>query len=148
MMKLTYILLILVSTVTAQSKKINFFGTEFAVNNACIVKESSARYDKNAMIWMDAPPKLMRKTMVSMIKNKFKENNIKEVKDDAFKVTLLKNSWEGRLSAFKKEGNDSITNCVELYGHYKDEERLLILIYKTARLEAFRIPAYFDFLAK
>lgn len=147
-MKLTYILILVISTVAAQTKKINFFGTEFLVNNACIVKESSARYDKNAMIWMDAPPQMMRSTMISMIKDKFKENNIKEIKDDALKVTLLKNSWQGKLSAYKKEGNDSITNIIQLYGHYKEEERLLILIYKTAKLEAFRIPAHFDFLAK
>ncbi len=147
-MKLTFFLFLLVSAVAAQNKKINFFGTEFPINSACEVKESSARYDKNALIWLDAPPEIMRATMVSMLKSKFEEKKVKEVKNQPLKVTLLKTSWEGKLSAFKKEDNDSITNFVQLYGQYKDVERLLIIIYKTTKIESFRIPAHFGFLAK
>ncbi|WP_298221619.1 hypothetical protein [Flavobacterium sp.] len=147
-MKLTFIFVFLISAVSAQNKKINFFGTEFPVNNSCEVKESSAKYDKNAMIWTAAPPKIMRGTMVSMIKNKLQGKKLKELKTEPLKVTLLKNSWEGKRTEYKKEGNDSITNFVQLYGQYKDEERLLIIMYKTAKSETFRIPAYFDFLVK
>jgi hypothetical protein len=147
-MKLIYIFFLIVSVATGQNKKINFFGTEFPVHSACEINESSARYDKNALIWLDAPSELMRTTMISMMKRKFEEKQVKEVKNQPIKVTLLKTRWEGKLSAFKKEGNDSITNFVQLYGQYKDVERLLIIIYKTTKIESFRIPTHFGFLAK
>lgn len=52
------------------------------------------------------------------------------------------------MTLYKKEDNDSITNFIQLYGDYKNEERLLILIYRTPKPEPFRVPAYFDFLVK
>lgn len=147
-MKLTCILLLVLSAVTAQNKKINFFGTEFPINSVCEINQSSARYDKNAMIWIDAPPEMMRSAMISMMKSKFEEEKVKEVKRQPIKVNLLKTSWEGNFSAYQKEGNDSITHFAELNGYYKEAKRLLIIIYKTKKLESFRIPTHFGFLAK
>lgn len=147
-MKYTTVLLFLFSIVSAQTKKVDFFGTEFHVNNACEVKESSIKYGKNAMMWTDAPPALMRGIMLSTIKNKLKGKQVKELKTEPLKVTLLKKSWEGKITQYKQEGKDSITNFVHLYGNYKDEDRLLIMIYKTPTPQVFRIPAYFDFLVK
>jgi len=140
--------LIFFTASSAQTKKINFFGTEFPVNDLCIVKETSIKYDKNAMIWIDAPPEIIRETMVSMIKDKLKEKKVKEIKTENLNVTLLKNSWKGKLTEYKKEGNDTITNFVQLYGNYNSDDRLLILVYKTIKSEGFRIPAYFNFLVK
>ena len=133
---------------SAQTKKIDFFGTEFFVNNACIVKESSIKYNKNAMMWMEAPPTMFRGMILSTIRNKLAGKKAKEVSTNPIKMSLLKQNWEGKFSQFKKEGNDSITNFIQLYGNYKEEERLLILVYKTAKVEQFRLPTYFDFLIK
>ena len=147
-MKSLLFFLIFFSVVSAQTKKINFFGTEFRVNDLCTVKETSINYGKNALIWIDAPPEMMRDMMVSMIKNKIKENNVKEVKTEDLNITLLKKSWKGKFMEYKKEGNDSITNIVQLDGNYNGEARLLILVYKTPKRVGFRIPTYFDFLVK
>lgn len=147
-MKFHLFLLLCVSIASAQTKKIDFFGTEFHVNNKCEVKESSIKYDKNAFIWIDAPPAIMRGTMVSMMKNKLNEKKMKEIKNEDIKMTLLKESWKGKFTQYKKANNDSIMNFVQLLGNYKDAERLLIIMYKTPKQEGFRIPAYFDFLVK
>jgi len=147
-MKFTILLLMTVAITSAQNKKIDFFGTEFNVNNACTVKESSIKYDKNALIWTDAPPTIMRGTMISMIKSKLKDKKMKEVRNDDLKATLLKVIWKGKFSQYKKADNDSIMNFVQLYGDYKNEERLLIMVYKTSKQEPFRVPAYFDFLVR
>ncbi len=147
-MKFLLPLLFCFSIATAQTKKINMFGNEFSVNNKCEVKETSIQYDKNAMIWTDAPPKLMRGTMMSMIKNKLAGKRLKEVKSEVLKVSLLNSKWEGKMSLYKKADSDTVINFIQLYGDYNDQERLLIIVYKTLKLEPFRVPAYFDFLVK
>lgn len=147
-MKSILCFLIFYSSIAAQSKKINFFGTEYPVNDLCIIKETSVSYEKNALIWLDAPPAIIRETMISMIKNKLKEKKVKEVKTLDLNVVLLKNSWKGKLTEYKKEGNDTITNFIQLYGNYKSEERILVLVYKTPKSVGFRIPTHFDFLVK
>lgn len=75
-MKLTFLLLLTITIASAQTKTINFFGTEFHVNNACQVKESSAKYEKNALMWTDAPPTMMRGMVLSTIKGKIKTKNV------------------------------------------------------------------------
>jgi hypothetical protein len=99
-------------------------------------------------MWMEAPPTMFRGMILSTIRNKLAGKKAKEVSTNPIKMSLLKQNWEGKFSQFKKEGNDSITNFIQLYGNYKDEERLLILVYKTAKVEQFRLPTYFDFLIK
>lgn len=145
-MRLFLITLIFSAVASAQNKKINFFGTEFRVNNQCEVKESSVKYGKNALVWTDAPPLIMRGTMTSIVKDKLAGKNLQEVKTDHLKIMLLKNNWKGKMTQYKKAGNDSILNFVQLYGNYKAEERMLIMMYKTPKQEPFRIPAYFGFL--
>lgn len=147
-MKTIVLLLIFSISLSAQSKKINFFGTEFPMNDKCIVKETSVRYDKNTLAWLDAPPGMLRGTVVSLFKKAFKGKKVKEMKTEQLNVTLLKSNWKGKLIEYKKEGSDSIISFIQLYGTYKNEERLLILGYKTAKSEGFRIPTYFDFLVK
>jgi hypothetical protein len=146
-MRLTLLFVLFFSIASAQNKTIDFFGTQIHVNNACEVKESSIKYEKNALMWTDAPPALMRGMILSTIKSKIKKG-VKEIKTEPLKVTLLKQNWEGKMTLYKKEGNDTIMNFVQLYGNYKNEERLLIIMYRTPKQEAFRIPAYFDFLVK
>lgn len=145
-MRLSLFFILVLATASAQTKKIDFFGTIFHVNNTCVVKEGSIKYEKNALIWSDAPPAMMHGILLSTIKNKLKGKQVKEVKSEPLKLTLFKKSWEGKHTQYKKDGNDTITNFVQLYGEYKEDDRLLILMYKTPKPEPFRIPAYFDFL--
>ncbi len=147
-MKFSFLLFFCFIISSAQTKKIDFFGTEFLVNNACIVKETSIKYNKNALLWLDAPPSMFRGLLLSTIKKKLTGKKMQELSTNPIKTILLKQNWEGKFSQFKKEDNDSITNFIQLYGNYKEEERLLIMVYKTAKIEPFRIPAYFDFLIK
>ncbi len=146
-MKLIFLLFISLFA-TAQTKKINFFGTEFVVNDNCIIKEFSLKFGKNGLIWLDAPPKLMRGLITSTIRNKIKGKKTKEVKDEDISLNLLKSKWTGKMVQYKKENNDTITNFVQLYGNYNNEDRLLIISYKTTKQESFRIPAGFEFLIK
>jgi hypothetical protein len=151
-MKLFFLLFLSTILATAQTKKIDFFGTEFLVNNSCAYKPSeganSLKYAKNSIIWSDAPPKLMRSMMISMMKKAIKGKKAKEIKSEELKVSLLKESWSGKFDQYQQKGNDSIINFISLYGEYNKIERLLIIAYKTPKQEPFRIPTYFDFLIK
>lgn len=147
-MKYLWLLLFVIPVASAQSKKIDFFGTEITVNNRCIVKETSLRYDKNALVWFDAPPKLIRGTLLSTIRNKLVGKKLQEVKSEPLAVLLLKKNWQGKMACYKKPDNDSILNFVNLSGTYNNEERMLILMYKTPKYEPFRLPLLFNFLAE
>ena len=74
--------------------------------------------------------------------------NIELLNIEFLNIKLLKFKWLGKISKFKKENNDSITNFIQLYATIKGKERLLMMVYKTPKNEAFRIPKYFDFLTK
>ena len=151
-MKLVYFLFLIPFFAIAQTKKIDFFGTEFLVNNNCVYKPGdglgSLKYEKNALIWTDAPQKLIRGTMISMMKKAITGKKAKEIKSEDIKVKLLKQSWSGKMSQYKKTGNDTITNFITLFGDYKNTEKMIIIGYKTISQEPFRIPTYFDFLIK
>jgi hypothetical protein len=151
-MKLFCLLFLTTIFATAQTKKIDFFGTEFLVNNSCAYKPdesiSTLKYGKNAMMWSQAPPSLLRGILLSTLRSKIKEKKVKEIKSEELKLSMLKSSWTGKMTQFQKKGNDTISNLVSLIGDYKNEERMLIFIYKTPKQEPFRIPTYFDFLIK
>jgi hypothetical protein len=150
-MKLFCLLFLTTIFATAQTKKIDFFGTEFLVNNKCEIKQgqmNSVKYDKNALIWSDAPPEMVRNMLLGTLKDKIKEKKVTELKNQAIKIKLLKQSWKGNFAQYQKENNDTITTFVNLIADYKNKERLLIIIYQSTKNEKFRIPAYFDFLIK
>ena len=87
-MKLFYFFFLLPFFATAQTKKIDFFGTEFLVNNSCDIKQgqmNSCKYGKNALIWADAPPEMVRNMLLGALKDK-----IKEMHD---RVTTGKDKW-------------------------------------------------------
>jgi hypothetical protein len=136
---------------TAQTKKIDFFGTGLLVNNSNEYQAgeiNSLRNDKNSLIWADAPPKFMLDMLVNSFQSKIKEKKVTELKSQDLNIKLLKTSWKGKLSQYKKENNDTITNFVQLFGNFKTKDRLVIIVYKTMKQETFRIPACFDFLVK
>lgn len=133
---------------SAQNKKIDFFGTSLKVDDACEIKKSSIAYNKNVFAWLDAPPESFREMAVAQIAEKFTAKNNTEIKITDLKVGLLKKTWVGKMHQYKNEHNDSITNFAVLVGKYKDEERMLMFIYKTLKLEKFRIPGKFAFLTK
>jgi hypothetical protein len=150
-MKLFYFLFLTTIFATAQTKKIDFFGTEFLVNNACDIKQgqmNSCKYGKNALIWSDAPPEMVRNMLLGTLKDKIKEKKVTELKNQDIKIKLLGNSWKGKLAQYQKQDNDTITTFVNLIADYKNKERLLIIVYQSTKKEKFRIPAYFDFLIK
>lgn len=150
-MKLYYLLFLTTIFATAQTKKIDFFGTEFLVNNSCDIKQgqmNSCKYGKNALIWADAPPEMVRNMLLGTLKEKIKEKKVTELKNQAIKIKLLKQSWKGNLAQYQKENNDTITTFVNLIADYKNKERLVIIIYQSTKNEKFRIPAYFNFLIK
>lgn len=150
-MKLFYLLFLTTIFATAQTKKIDFFGTEFLVNNSCDIKQgqmNSCKYGKNALIWADAPPEMVRNMLLGALKDKIKEKKVTELKNQEIKVKLLKQSWKGKLTQYQKQNNDTITTFVNLIADFKNKERLLIIIYQATKNEKFRIPAYFDFLIK
>ncbi len=150
-MKLLYFLFLIPFFATAQTKKIDFFGTEFSVNNTCEVKQgqlNSLKYGKNGLVWCDAPPEMVRNMILGTLKEKIKEKKVTELKNQDIKIKLLKLSWKGKLAQYQKENNDTITTFVNLFANYKDKERLLVIIYQSTKKEKFRIPAYFDFLIK
>jgi hypothetical protein len=150
-MKLFCLLFLTTIFATAQNKKIDFFGTEFLVNNKCEVKQgqmNSVKYGKSALIWADAPPEMVRNILLGTLKDKIKEKKVTELKNQPIKIKLLKQFWKGNLSQYQKEKNDTITTFVNLFADYKNKERLLIIVYQSTKKEKFRIPAYFDFLIK
>lgn len=150
-MKLFYLLCLSTIFATAQTKKIDFFGTEFLVNNSCDIKQgqmNSCKYGKNALIWADAPPEMVRNMLLGALKDKIKEKKVTELKNQDIKIKLLKQSWKGKLAQYQKQNNDTITTFVNLIADFKNKERLLIIIYQSTKNEKFRIPAYFDFLIK
>lgn len=100
-MKYLWLLLFVIPVASAQSKKIDFFGTEITVNNKCIVKETSLKYDKNALVWFDAPPKLIKGTLLSTIKNKLVGKKLQEIKSEPLAVLLLKKNWQGKMACYK-----------------------------------------------
>ncbi len=150
-MKLVYLVILTTFFATAQTKKIDFFGTEFLVNNSCEVKQgqmNSCKYGKNAFIWADAPPEMVRNLLLGTLKDKIKEKKVTELKNQDIKIKLLKQPWRGKLAQYQKPDNDTITTFVNLFAEYKNKERLLIIVYQSTKKEKFRIPAYFDFLIK
>jgi hypothetical protein len=150
-MKLFCLLFLTTIFATAQTKKIDFFGTEFLVNNKCEVKQgqmNSVKYGKSALIWADAPPEMVRNMLLGTLKDKVKEKKVTELQNKAIKIKLLKQSWKGNMAQYQKENNDTITTFVNLIADYKNKERLLVIVYQSTKKEKFRIPAYFDFLVK
>lgn len=150
-MKLFYLLCLSTIFATAQTKKIDFFGTEFLVNNSCDIKQgqmNSCKYGKNALIWADAPPEMVRNMLLGALKDKIKEKKVTELKNQDIKVKLLKQSWKGKLTQYQKQNNDTITTFVNLIADFKSKERLVVIVYQSTKKEKFRIPAYFDFLIK
>ena len=131
-----------------QSKQIDFFGTKIKVNPICEVKNSTVFYQKNLLTWLDAPPEMFRNMILSKVKEKIETEKYTEVGTTDLNIKLLKFKWLGKISKFKKENNDSITNFIQLFATIKGKERLLMMVYKTPKNEAFRIPKYFDFLTK
>ena len=149
-MKIILFLLVTIFA-TAQTKKIDFFGNNFTVNNSCEYTAgeiNSLKYQKNALMWADAPPKFILDMLVNKFQDEIKAKKVTELKSQDLKIKLLKTAWTGKLSQYKKENNDTITNFVQLYGNLKSTDKMVIIVYKTMKQEAFRIPSYFDFLAK
>jgi hypothetical protein len=102
-MKLFYLLFLTTIFASAQTKKIDFFGTEFLANNVCNYKSddesiSTLKYGKNVMMWSDAPPKLMRGILLSTLRSKIKEKKVKEIKSEELKLSMLKTSWTGKMT--------------------------------------------------
>jgi hypothetical protein len=150
-MKIVFFLLFVTLIATAQTKKIDFFGTEFYAKNNCeykAVQVNRLQHEKNALVWADAPPKFVLDMLLSTFKTKIEEKKVQEIKTQDIKIKLLKTIWIGKFSQYKKEKNDTITSFVQLFANYKSIDRMLILTYKTTKQEKFRIPACFDFLAK
>jgi hypothetical protein len=150
-MKTYYLFFLTTIFATAQTKKIDFFGTEFNVNGNCEIKQgqmNSIKYGKNALIWGDAPPEIVRNLLLDKLKENMQEKKVTELKNQDIKIKLLKHSWKGKLAQYQKEKNDTITTFVSLFSEYKKKERLLIIVYQSTKKEKFRIPAYFDFLIK
>ena len=78
---------------TAQTKKIDFFGNNFSVNNSCEYQAgeiNSLKYQKNALMWADAPPKFVLDMLVNGFQSKIKEKKVTEIKSQDLKIKLLK----------------------------------------------------------